>query len=50
MARGWFREDIGSRLAERTALAAAIASTGRTFGRGLMPRTTVGQALATGLR
>lgn len=49
MATNWFRQDIGSRLAERTALLAAIASTGRTFGRGLMPRTTVGQALATGL-
>jgi uncharacterized membrane protein len=49
MARHWFRDDVGSRLAERTALMAAIASTGRTFGRGLMPRTMAGQAVATGL-
>ncbi len=49
MAQNWFRQDIGSALAERTALLAAIASTGRTFGRGLMPRNTAGQALATGL-
>ena len=49
MRGNWFRQDIGSRLAERTALMAAIASTGRTFGRSLMPRTTVGQAVATGL-
>ncbi len=49
MARTWFRDDIGERLAERTALLAAIGSTGRTFSRGLMPRTTVGQAVATGL-
>jgi uncharacterized membrane protein len=49
MGSNWFREDIGSRLAERTALMVAIASTGRTFGRGLMPRNTVGQAVATGL-
>ncbi|MGB8022254.1 MAG: alpha/beta-hydrolase family protein [Candidatus Nanopelagicales bacterium] len=45
----WLREDLGSTLAERTALMAAIGATGRTFGRSLMPRTTVGQALATGL-
>ncbi|HEX6888935.1 MAG TPA: alpha/beta-hydrolase family protein [Candidatus Nanopelagicales bacterium] len=49
MAQNAFRADIASTLAERTALLAAIASTGRTFGRGLMPRTTAGQALATGL-
>ena len=47
--RAWFKEDVGSRLAERTALMAAIASTGVTFGRSLMPRTLTGQALATGL-
>jgi uncharacterized membrane protein len=45
----WFKSDVGTALAERTALMAAIASTGRTFGRGLMPRTLVGQSLATGL-
>lgn len=49
MAANWFRADIGSAIAERVALLAAIASTGRTFGRGLMPRTLTGQALATGL-
>ncbi len=49
MTRNWFREDVGSMLAERTALLGAIASTGRTFSRGLMPRTTAGQAVATGL-
>ncbi len=49
MARTWFRDDIGSVLAERTALLAAVASTGRTYSRSLMPRTNVGQAVATGL-
>lgn len=49
MAGNRFRTDIGATLAERTALLAAIGSTGRTFGRGLMPRNTAGQALATGL-
>lgn len=49
VAGSWLREDIGSPLAERTALMAAIGATGRTFGRSLMPRTTLGQALATGL-
>lgn len=49
MAQHWFRTDVAARMAERTALLASIASTGRTFGRGLMPRTLAGQALATGL-
>ncbi len=49
MAQHWFRTDVAARMAERTALLAAIASTGRTFGRGLMPRTLAGQAVATGL-
>jgi Alpha/beta-hydrolase family N-terminus len=47
--RAWFKEDVGSALAARTALMAAIGSTGATFGRSLMPRTLMGQALATGL-
>lgn len=47
--RDSFRAEVGTALAERTALLAAIASTGHTFGRGLMPRNTAGQALATGL-
>lgn len=49
MAPNRFRSEIASTLAERTALLAAIAATGHTFGRGLMPRNTAGQALATGL-
>ena len=49
MARKEFREDIGSAIAENVALMAAVGSTGRTFGRSLMPRTPAGQAVATGL-
>ncbi len=49
MARNLFREDIGSNIAESVALLAAVGSTGRTFGRSLMPRNNTGQALATGL-
>ena len=49
MARNFFREDIGSNIAENVALLAAVGSTGRTFGRSLMPRTSAGQAVATGL-
>ena len=49
MSRTRFRAEIGSRVGERIALLAAIGSTGRTFGRGLMPRTRAGQAVATGL-
>lgn len=49
LARNAFRQDIGSNIAENVALLAAVGSTGRTFGRSLMPRTPTGQAVATGL-
>jgi len=45
----WLFDDVGGTLAERTGLCSAIALSGYTFTRSLMPRTVAGQALATGL-
>ncbi len=49
MSDHWLFDDLGDTLAERTGLCAAIALSGYTFTRSLMPRTVVGQALATGM-
>jgi uncharacterized membrane protein len=45
----WLFDELGDTLAERTGLCAAIALSGYTFTRSLMPRTVAGQALATGM-
>ncbi|TAK71080.1 MAG: hypothetical protein EPO13_00860 [Actinomycetota bacterium] len=45
----WMFSELGDTLAERTGLYASIALSGHTFTRSLMPRTVLGQALATGM-